>query len=81
LSEAGFKTTSLDKVASGVRDAVGGVLRYGGGNTGGTGTELNDVEVGVGVETAGSIPAARNLSSKELASGADVAVGAEGGGG
>ena len=80
FSEAGFRTTSLIKPARGVRDAVGGVLRNGGGNPGGRGKELKELGALVGVETAGSIPAARSLSSKELASGAGVGVGADGGG-
>lgn len=80
LRDAGFRTTSLDKLASGVREALGGVLRNDGGNPGGTGKELKGVGALVGVEIAGSIPAARSRSSKELASGMGVDVGAAGGG-
>ena len=76
LREAGFRTTSLDKLASGVRE-VGGVLRNGGGNPGGTGRELMGVGALVGVGTAVSIPAARNRSSKEPGSGTGVEAGAE----
>jgi hypothetical protein len=80
LREAGFRTTSLDKFASGVREALGGVLRNDGGKPGGTGRELIRVGALVGVETAGSIPAARSRSSKELASGIGVEAGAVAGG-
>jgi hypothetical protein len=80
LREAGFRTTSLVKLASGVREALGGVLRNDGGNPGGIGRELRGVGALVGVEMAGSMPAARSRSSKELASGAGVEVGAMVGG-
>jgi hypothetical protein len=71
----------LDKLASGVREALGGVLRNDGGNPDGTGKELMGVGALVGAETAGSIPAARSRSSRELGSGAGVEAGALVGGG
>ncbi len=78
LREAGFRTTSLGISASGVLEAFGGVFRNGGGNPDGKlpGKELNGVGALVGVGAAGSIPAARSRSSKELGSGIGVGAGA-----
>lgn len=75
LREAGFSTTSLGISASGVLAALGGVLMNGGRIPGGTlaaiGPRGNGAAL-VATGTAGSIPAARNFSSKELGSGTGV---------
>ena len=65
-------------MASGVREAFGGVLRKGGGNPGGIFPDREFIGVGViaGAEAAGSRPRARSWSSKEVGSGTDVEVGA-----
>jgi hypothetical protein len=78
LSEAGFRTTSLGILASGVREAFGGVFRKGGGNPGGKfpGRGVIGADVVVGIEIAGSIPRARSCSSKEIGSGTGVEAGA-----
>jgi hypothetical protein len=78
LREAGFRTTSLGILASGVLEALGGVFTNGGGNPGGKlpGMELNGVGALVGVGTAGSMPAALSRSSRELGSGTGEEAGA-----
>jgi len=57
----------------------GGVFRKGGGNPGGKfpGMELNGIGALVVGGTAGSIPAARSRSSRELGSGTGVGAGVE----
>lgn len=84
LSEAALRTTSFGILASGVLEALGGVLRNGGGNPGGkfpAKEELDGVGAlaGVGVRP-GSMPAARRRPSRELGSGTGVDVAAGGAG-
>jgi len=69
FNEDVFNTTSLGISPNGVLDGIGGVLTNGGGYPEIlAGNELRGVGVLV-VGTPGSIPAARNLSSKEFGSG------------
>jgi hypothetical protein len=75
LRDAGFSTTSLGISDSGVLAALGGVLVKEGRMLGGTlpASPLRGKgEALVVAGTAGSIPAARNFSSKELGSGTGV---------
>ena len=77
FNEVAFRITSLGIAANGVRDAFGGVFKKGGGNPGGKPAGVGvKVAGGVGVGVDGSIPAARNLSRRDMgATGAPLEAG------
>jgi len=77
FNEVGLRTTSFGISASGVLEAVGGVfMKGGGGGKPGGACPANEPR-GIGgvlvlAGVPGSIPAARNLSRREAASGTGV---------
>jgi hypothetical protein len=74
LRDVGLRTTSFGRSASGVLAALGGVLMKGGMMLGGTLPTTVPSDKGGAVAVAGiagSIPAARNFSSKEAGSGTE----------
>ncbi len=80
FKEAAFRITSLGMAVSGTRGLPGGVFKNGGGNPGGKPVGGLKTGGGFGVGVEPSIPAARNLSSKEVGS-TGAGVGAVAGGG